>query len=97
MAPPNVGGRPKLEWTAARNRKIIRLYLLTDITPKEIERIFKEVDTDGFTPRSLHHDAIFQIPVDILPVPEVYWPKSAVYYPTMRSTGVYIDPMGHPK
>ena len=42
------GGRPKLAWNASRNRKLIRLYLLTDITPGEIQWV---LSSDGFKPR----------------------------------------------
>jgi len=49
MAPTNPGGRPKLDWTASRNRKLGRLYLLTDITIQDIQQVLKE---DRFCPRS---------------------------------------------
>lgn len=48
MAPVNPGGRPKLAWTAARKRKLTRLYLLTNVRTKDIPRLLRG---DGFTPR----------------------------------------------
>ncbi|KAH8602373.1 hypothetical protein B0O99DRAFT_680499 [Bisporella sp. PMI_857] len=47
MARSNPGGRPKLDWTASRNRKLGRLYLLTDITVQDIQQLLKE---DKFSP-----------------------------------------------
>jgi hypothetical protein len=48
MAPRNPGGRPKIPWTASRKRKLIRLYLLTDLKIEEIEGVLR---ADGFAPR----------------------------------------------
>ncbi|KAH6663793.1 hypothetical protein B0J14DRAFT_661731 [Halenospora varia] len=41
------GGIPRLAWNASRNRKLIRLYLLTNITPGEIQWV---LSSDGFKP-----------------------------------------------
>jgi len=51
MAPTNLGGRPSHAWNSSRNRKLVRLYLLTNITDKDIEQIFKETSDDGFAPK----------------------------------------------
>jgi len=49
MAPTNLGGRPKLDWTSSRKRKLGRLYLLTDVTIADIQQILKD---EKFNPRS---------------------------------------------
>ncbi|KAF4637684.1 hypothetical protein G7Y89_g407 [Cudoniella acicularis] len=36
MAPTKAGGRPKIPWTDSRKRKLVRLYLLTDLTIDDI-------------------------------------------------------------
>ncbi|KAG9241479.1 hypothetical protein BJ878DRAFT_428047 [Calycina marina] len=38
----NTGGRPKLDWTSSRKRKLGRLYLLTDIAIPDIQRILQD-------------------------------------------------------
>jgi hypothetical protein len=49
MPSTNRGGRPKLDWTSSRNRKLVRLYLLTDINTTEIQQVLGAAET--FTPR----------------------------------------------
>jgi hypothetical protein len=51
MPPTNLGGRPPLPWTASRNRKLARLWLLTDISIADIKKVFEELDSAEFTPR----------------------------------------------
>lgn len=41
-------GRPKNDWTPSRQRKLIRLYLMTDLTVEEIIRVLRR---RGFAPR----------------------------------------------
>lgn len=40
-------GRPKNDWTASRRRKLVRLYLMTDL---EVGAIAKVLRTDYFEP-----------------------------------------------
>jgi len=51
MAPTKPGGRPKLAWTSSRNRKLVRLYLLTNINTQEIQQVLDAAE--GFKPRYL--------------------------------------------
>jgi hypothetical protein len=48
MASNKLAGRPRIAWTASRRRKLVRLYLMTDIKIHEIQMLLKE---DGFKPR----------------------------------------------
>jgi hypothetical protein len=41
-------GRPKNDWTPSRSRKLVRLYLMTDLSIEEIIRVLR---TRGFAPR----------------------------------------------
>lgn len=43
-------GRPKIDWTPSRSRKLVRLYLMTDLTVEEIKRVIR---SKGFRPRYL--------------------------------------------
>jgi len=54
MAPTNPGGRPKLDWTSSRKRKLGRLYLLTDIAISDIQQVLKD---EKFNPRYVFHIA----------------------------------------
>jgi hypothetical protein len=47
MAPSNPGGRPKKAWNASRKRKLVRLYLMTDLKVMEIQKVLEE---EGFSP-----------------------------------------------
>jgi hypothetical protein len=47
MAPTNSGGRPKIAWNASRKRKLVRLYLMTDLKVIDIQQA---LGTDGFNP-----------------------------------------------
>src|SRR4051794_15908678 len=35
-------GRPKNDWTPSRRRKLVRLYLMTNLEPKEIARVLRD-------------------------------------------------------
>ncbi|CCD48350.1 hypothetical protein BofuT4_P107340.1 [Botrytis cinerea T4] len=43
----NTGGRPKIVWTSSKKRKLVRLYLMTDLKIAEIQRL---LSSDGFNP-----------------------------------------------
>lgn len=40
------GGRTANDWTSSRNRKLVRLYTLTQLTKKEIRKALKAKDFD---------------------------------------------------
>lgn len=42
-----IQGRPKNDWTCSRRRKLVRLYLMTDL---EVDEIVKVLRTDSFEP-----------------------------------------------
>jgi hypothetical protein len=48
MAPTKPAGRPKIAWTSSRKRKLVRLYLLTNLNIHGIQQVLVATD---FTPR----------------------------------------------
>ncbi|KAH8670163.1 hypothetical protein BGZ60DRAFT_430630 [Tricladium varicosporioides] len=48
MAPAGPGGRPRNRWTSSRRRKLARLYVLTDLSNGEIEKV---LETQDFHPK----------------------------------------------
>jgi hypothetical protein len=48
MAPSKPCGRPKIAWDASRKRKLVRLYLMTDLKIADIQQV---LSTEGFTPK----------------------------------------------
>jgi len=48
MAPSKPCGRPKVAWDASRKRKLVRLYLMTDLKIADIQQV---LSTEGFTPK----------------------------------------------
>ncbi|KAF4630819.1 hypothetical protein G7Y89_g7313 [Cudoniella acicularis] len=49
MAPAGPGGRPRNGWTSSRRRKLARLYVLTNLSNDEIEKVLEARD---FNPKS---------------------------------------------